>query len=131
MADEPTTPDAQDDNATGAEPAETHDADAPRAQNEVRPHFVPPPAPGSDTDSRKRALKTQLAAAETSGDTDAADELRDQLDALNTAGRADDHETAAARRRTAAKATGADAATTPPQGRAAPRKAATTGKAKG
>lgn len=89
------------------------------------------PASGVDRDSRKRALKTTLGAAEAAGDTDAADAVREELDAMQepaAAGPADDLEAAATRRRAAAADAGPGAATTPPQGRAAPAKAATVAK---
>lgn len=90
------------------------------------------PASGGDRDSRKRTLKTVLAMAETSGDTDTADAVREELAAMNeetaAAAQAAEHETAAANRREAAAGPGAS--TSPPQGRAAPAKATTVAKSK-
>lgn len=46
-------------------------------------HQEPPVAAGNDLDSRKRAAKTALAAALSTGDTDAADRAQKDLDAVN------------------------------------------------
>jgi hypothetical protein len=108
-------------------------ADEPQTTETPDDEPYAPPASGNDPDSRKRALKAQLAAAETSGDTDTADDVRGQLDAVNeelaAAGPADDLDAAAARRRTAAADAGPGAVTSPPQGRAAPAKATTVANA--
>ncbi|MDG4784349.1 hypothetical protein O7626_00480 [Micromonospora sp. WMMD1102] len=53
------------------------------------------PAAGTDVDSRKRALKIQLATAEATGDGPAARRLRGQLDALGREVAAKDREAAA------------------------------------
>lgn len=91
-----------------------------------------PPASGKDPDSRKRALKTVLGAAEASGDGDAADAVREEIAAVNeelaAAGPADNLDDAAAKRRAAAAEAGPGAVKSPPQGRAAPAKAATVAK---
>ncbi|HEY9416898.1 MAG TPA: hypothetical protein VIQ30_19245 [Pseudonocardia sp.] len=76
------------------------------------------PAAGGDVDSRKRDLKHRLAAAEATGDTKTAEEVRDQLAALN-------REAAATARREAAKSDKAE----PPASRSpGPAKNTTAGK---
>lgn len=83
-----------------------------------------PPAPGSDPDSRKRELKTVMAAAETRGDTETVQDLQAALDELATA---QQREVAAAARKAAADASGdPDAAHKPPAGRTATAPKATT-----
>lgn len=104
-------------------------ADEPQTTETAADEPYAPPASGNDPDSRKRALKTGLGAAEASGDTDAADALHEELDGMyEEAAAAND--AAAARRRSAAAAAGPAAATSPPQGRAAPAKAATVATSK-
>ncbi len=89
-------------------------------------------AAGSDVDSRKREIKQRLAAAEASGNADAAKELGDQLAAVNKEARkaeADRQRAVAAQaRRAAAKDDPEAAKTAAPVGRAAPDKANTASK---
>jgi hypothetical protein len=85
-----------------------------------------PAASGNDRDTRRRALKGQLAAATTAGDTGGAEDLRGQLDKLDAdRALAENKTTAAATRKAAAEAGGGDAATKPPVARTAPVKATT------
>lgn len=73
------------------------------------------PAAGSDRDSQMRVLKTQIAAADATGDAAAAKKLRGELDKLN----------AATDRATAAEGD-VDASKAPPSGRTpAPAKSTT------
>jgi hypothetical protein len=109
-------------------------ADEPQTTDTPDDEPYAPPASGNDPDSRKRTLKTVLGAADAAGDTDAADAIREELTAVNeeltAPGPVDDLEAAAGRRRAAAAEAGPGAATTPPQGRAAPAKAATVATSK-
>lgn len=80
------------------------------------------PAAGSDVDSRKRAIKTELAAAEASGDERAAKDARERLSKVNEELRQAERAAAAQARREAAKGdpnaqqrTPAGRSSTPPQ----------------
>jgi len=95
----------------------------------------PPAAAGGDVDSRKRELKTTLAMAETRGDNDAADRLRQELASLTAPADGDTEEkaagkrtraAAAAKRKAAADKTGDSAQTAAPTGRTAPGNDGTT-----
>lgn len=76
------------------------------------------PAAGMDFDARRRELKTALAAAETRGDTDTTEDLREELDQMVAT---QQREVAAAARKAAADASSDpdDARKTAPAGRTA------------
>lgn len=79
------------------------------------------PAAGTDRDSQMQLAKTELAAAEATGDEEKVKAAKDRLDKARVA-------VAAAERRHAAEAAGVEAAQTKaPVGRAAPAKAQTRG----
>lgn len=85
-----------------------------------------PPASGNDPDSLKRALKGQLAAATTAGDTGGAEDAQGKLDKLEAdQARAEKKTIAAAARREAAEADGGDATTKAPVARTTAAKATT------
>lgn len=107
MPDNTRTPEARDD----AEQAQTEQAQTASVVS------------GTDLDSRKRAAKHALAAAETTGNSDAADAARKELDEVNekladtdTDTRTADKDEAATQRKASAT-TGTR--TTSPQGRTA------------
>lgn len=82
------------------------------------------PAAGMDFDARRRELKTAMAAAETRGDTEMVDDLREELDEMAATQK---REVAAAARKAAADASGdPDADQKPPAGRTASTPKATT-----
>lgn len=105
MPDNTRTPEARDD----AEQAQTEQAQTASVVS------------GTDLDSRKRAAKHALAAAETTGNSDAADAARKELDEVNEKLADTDTRTAdkdeAATQRKASATTGTR--TTSPQGRTA------------
>lgn len=86
--------------------------------------YAPPPA-GGDSDSRKRELKTAMAAADARGETDAVEALREDLDEVTAA---QQRKAAAEARKTAAgEADDPDAVRkAPPPGRTATPAKATT-----
>jgi hypothetical protein len=92
------------------------------------------PASGGDPDSRMRAMKTNLAAAESTGDDDTADDLRGEVEKLGAdMGQArEDHASAAQKRHAAAQSKGSSAESKvdlgrnqPPAGRTAPTRSTT------
>lgn len=93
----------------------------------------PPQAAGLDLDSKKRAAKTALAAAESTGDEEAATKARKDLDEVNEklaeldrgTYREQSKEEAARQRRAAAAADAQGVQSTPPAGRTAGQRART------